>query len=330
MCSTTGDEYPIEPTKEENELDKYVYMWIEGRPKEYRQAYKDALFHYAGWLQETETHVRTVSREVAIRYVRSLAIDNEYAVSTVKKRVSIISSFYTYLCENGVEIFHPFRQIFRDPQVKTVMRGSPRKGVSLSAQELTKVFAASDTLFSEDASEWLKMALSMMAFMGLRLAEIAGAKIAGKWIGGVRLGDFFYTNEKLAVSLIGKGSKPRTLMVDEYTKSLLLKKSARTGDTKEKVYPFGRSHLQKCIRRIVKHTGIHFSAHDLRRTCATQAWFSNVNMNTIKDQLGHADIKVTERYLMSTGRSNEKNSVSLHSDLCKRVMEEMKENGHEA
>lgn len=66
---------------------------------------------------------------------------------------------------------------------------------------------------------------------------------------------------------------------------------------KGKRYPFSQDGWEKDWRKAVKAAGIEdFVFHDLRHTSATRVVRKTGNLNTVKQLLGHEDIKTTQRY----------------------------------
>ena len=76
--------------------------------------------------------------------------------------------------------------------------------------------------------------------------------------------------------------------------------------------PDGLKHL---LMKLQKETGIHIHAHKFRHTFATKSLESNMNLNTVKDILGHKDIKTTAIYLHTTVKQLreeiEKNKINV-------------------
>lgn len=63
---------------------------------------------------------------------------------------------------------------------------------------------------------------------------------------------------------------------------------------------FTKDGLKHLLDKLQKETGIHIHAHKFRHTFATKSLESNINLNTVKELLGHKDIKTTAIYLHTT------------------------------
>ena len=63
---------------------------------------------------------------------------------------------------------------------------------------------------------------------------------------------------------------------------------------------FTQNGLKHLLDKLQSETGIHIHAHKFRHTFATKSLESNINLNTVKELLGHTDIKTTAIYLHTT------------------------------
>ena len=64
--------------------------------------------------------------------------------------------------------------------------------------------------------------------------------------------------------------------------------------------PFNTATLLRKVKRLSKRVGVEINVHGLRRTFATVAANSGKPINIISLALGHADLKTTQGYLMTT------------------------------
>ena len=58
--------------------------------------------------------------------------------------------------------------------------------------------------------------------------------------------------------------------------------------------------LKHLLTKLQRETGIHIHAHKFRHTFATKSLESNINLNNVKEFMGHKDIKTTAIYLHTT------------------------------
>lgn len=72
--------------------------------------------------------------------------------------------------------------------------------------------------------------------------------------------------------------------------------------------------IDNLIRKCCNHAGIEVkSAHDIRRTVASEMFNNGVNVEMIRDFLGHADIKTTYGYIVDNHGKEERNRILLNS-----------------
>jgi len=63
------------------------------------------------------------------------------------------------------------------------------------------------------------------------------------------------------------------------------------------LYPYQRTAIDKCLKEVVRRTGIKFTNHTLRRTYGRTMWLAGVPIETISNLMGHEDTKTTILYL---------------------------------
>lgn len=72
--------------------------------------------------------------------------------------------------------------------------------------------------------------------------------------------------------------------------------------------------IDNLIRKCCNYAGIEEkSAHDIRRTVASEMFNNGVSVEIIKDFLGHSDIKTTYGYIVNNSRKEETNRIILNS-----------------
>lgn len=69
---------------------------------------------------------------------------------------------------------------------------------------------------------------------------------------------------------------------------------------KQVFLPLDKSVLLRRVKRLVKRAEFNINLHGLRRTFATIAANSGKPINIIPMALGHADLKTTQGYLMTS------------------------------
>lgn len=143
--------------------------------------------------------------------------------------------------------------------------------------------------------------IATIGFTGLRASELCN----------LRLQDVDLVNRKLFVYL-GKGNKNRVVgicnrLYDQLDKYLKARPKTNienffvtVSSSTNKPVAFNRDVLLHKVKRLVKRLDFVVNLHGLRRTFATIAANSGKPINIISLALGHADLKTTQGYLMTT------------------------------
>ena len=217
---------------------------------------------------------------------------------TRNQRLAAIQSFFKYLLIHE-PLFEPMaKRVLAIPRKRTRLKPPE----FLTRQELDTVFSQVDC----DAPDGLRDLAILVFFYntGARAQETASAQIS--W--------FDFPNRR--VTITGKGDKLRTTPLWPSTVQLLRlyfekhRRAPRPGAQpaffiNQRGGPFSRfgmrALVQKYVRRAIPScpalAGRRIATHSIRHTTAVHLLKSRVELNVIKDWLGHASIKSTERYL---------------------------------
>jgi integrase/recombinase XerD len=135
--------------------------------------------------------------------------------------------------------------------------------------------------------------IKLIYFLGLRVSELVGLN----W------SDFKPTDGGAVVTVFGKGSKTRVLLMDEHLWAELnqLPRSEKT----EAVFlsrfcnRLDRHAIHRLIKKAAERAGInpHTSAHWLRHAHACHSLKHGAGIELLMKSLGHSSLAVTSRYL---------------------------------
>jgi site-specific recombinase XerD len=111
-----------------------------------------------------------------------------------------------------------------------------------------------------------------------------------------------------AATIVGKGSKPRTVYFTPRAQAWVDRYLRARKDSTSPLFvtfrgrPLTQRHLTKLFRVARVRSGIEkqITAHTLRHTVATQLLFSGCPINLVKDILGHNDLETTCNYYLGT------------------------------
>jgi len=234
------------------------------------------------------TEPAEVTREIVVEYARELS----GGPTTVRRRLSALGSFYKYLVITGQIASNPVYGI----PLPQKNRPLPK---ALTLLELDALLLAAE-------KPWHRAALWLFCGTGIRATELAE----------IRLEDVDLQAATLRVH--GKGNKERmvplsTAVIRAIYQYLPYRHPWRTVDTLL-VNDYGRPltgrHLYQVVKSLVKRAGLEpksgespdphaksISPHCFRHTFATQLVRNGVDIRTVQELLGHAELSTTARYL---------------------------------
>ena len=228
-----------------------------------------------------------VQRQMVVQFALSL---KGQAPLTVRRKLTAIASFYHYLEDTGSAVPNPARGL---PLPKVAQRFP----TCLTAEQATVLLEAAHT-------PWHRVLLTLLLFAGLRRSEVAA----------ITLGDIDLKNAQLLVR--GKGAKQRVVplapLVVEAIREYL---PCRPQTESQHLFVSrvgGRSiHARvagRMLQRVLEKAGLGqdgITPHRLRHTFATHLIRNGVDVRTVQELLGHADLQTTSRYLHSDTRTKQ-------------------------
>lgn len=286
-------------------VEALTLAWLQEQRSEHtRRAYKGDLRVYLGWCQESDLNPLTARPTDAGRFRIFL---DESAPRSVVRRMSAMSSWYTYLVANGAAEHNPFASAKR-PKIdheETVT-------VGLTVAEVKAILARADqeALASRGwtprrhlAALRNRAAIRLLAAMGLRRAEVVSLDL-----------DSLSTNQGYrTLRYRGKGAKMRERampahllhVLDEYlvVRADFAGESTALFITSTGRGPAGRlddKNLFDVLRRLATDAGIpsadRVSPHSLRHAFVTNAREMGIALEDVQDAMGHADPRTTRHY----------------------------------
>lgn len=233
------------------------------------------------------THVTTI----LIRgYLASLK-QNNYARTTIARRIAALRSFFRFLCREELLESNPFSAI-HTPKLEK------RLPVFLDEIEIKDLLTlpANDNLGRRDAA-----ILELLYASGVRVAELTNLKLAD-----VDLGNRF-------ILVMGKGLKERIVPVGriasrvlEYylisNRPRLYAKWDKADHQAVFLNSKGGPLTDRSVRRIVDKyidilaVGKKVSPHTLRHTFATHLLNNGADLRSVQEMLGHVNLSTTQLY----------------------------------
>ena len=287
----------------------------------------DARFHYANWFPLAVE--RSVGRRTLYDYnpdapsavlwlvnagmLDAFALDvaeradgSVVAASTVEARVHAVRTFLRVALRDGVITLEQGQQMGLSPYRARRSRHQRVVGRRLSVAEVKKLRAAVDV--SETRGVRDRALLDCMLYAGLRRSEVAS----------LRGGDVVLDQGRYWLHVTGKGGKARKLKVhDVLYRSLAAWRAETGGDDADapvftsvdrwgniKPLAIDPNVIERITAEYAHAAGIASAAgtgklapHDLRRTCARNAYDHGASLLQVQQMLGHADPKTTAAYI---------------------------------
>ena len=228
-----------------------------------------------------------INREQIIHYAVSMS---DFAPLTVRRKLACFSSFFGFLADMGYLMGNPARRL---PLPKTV-QAVP---VCLTGEQAQRLLAAAHT-------PWHRAIISLLLTTGIRRSEATA----------ITLDDLDLENAQLLVH--GKGAKERVVplapMVVEALQDYL---QARPHTESRRLFvsriggnPIAGRVVNRMLARVLKAASLDqegITPHKLRHTFATHLIRNGVDVRTVQELLGHADLQTTARYLHSDTRTKQ-------------------------
>jgi integrase/recombinase XerC len=245
---------------------------------------------------------------------------------TVGLHISVLSGFSKYLTKRGVLASNPVRSVSR-PKTDKLLPVFYREESMASYFQKTVLYGSEDAMvllsgenaFKEYENILRRLIIRILYFTGIRRSELISLKFSSL--------DF----SRELVTVRGKGDKQREIplcadLIREISLYLQARKilgiKAREGDGRLLLTPKGGPLYPEYVDRAVKRElGIEESItarkspHVLRHTIATELLNDGVQLNSIKEMLGHASLAATQVYTHNSIEKLKKTYTESHP-LC--------------
>ena len=226
-----------------------------------------------------------VKREIVMQFALGLA---GQAPLTVRRKLTAIASFYRFLLNTGSATLNPARGL----PLPKVAHTFP---ACLTEEQARRLLEAAHT-------PWHRAMIALLLFAGLRRSEVAAITCED------------LDHGQLLVR--GKGAKqrvvPLTPLVVQAIQEYLLCRPNTDSDhlfvSRIGGRPIAGRVVNRMLNRVLEDAGLdheHITPHRLRHTFATHLIRNGVDVRTVQELLGHADLQTTARYLHSDTRTKQ-------------------------
>lgn len=245
------------------------------------EAYRSDYRRVAHLLEETGGPLDVRDLTVGALQV-CLASLSHLAPASTQRLIHALSSFFGYLVKQGILARNLAADLDRPRRVKPLPRFASPTDVA--------------ALLAACTGPQERLIVGLLAFAGLRRAELLGANVA----------DLAADLSSLRVR--GKGSKERAVPLHPSLRPVLAEHLASLGPGEEALVRnlVGRrmaaTTLHRQFRRLVERAGVgskRLTAHALRHHFASQLLKSGADLAAVAELMGHSNISTTSIYLHS-------------------------------
>ena len=276
-----------------------VAAWLTGlRSARTRRAYAGDVVAWLGWLAERDTGVLAAGR-LHVDLWAATSLDAGAAASSVRRRMSALSSFYRYCAAHDLIARIPTQGVARpvvDPDYTAT--------VGLDRDQARALVAAAD---ADTGAQALRTAavVRLLLHNALRVDEACAADIA----------DVGEDSGHRVLRVVRKGARKAKIPLTPATVAALeaylaaRAERAGAGEWRQLTGPLlatavgGRlrqGHLWELVRRLARTAGVgaweQLSPHSLRHSAITFALDAGASLRDVQDYAGHKDPRTTRRY----------------------------------
>ena len=231
----------------------------------------------------------------------------KFGASSKKLHITVLKTFFTYITENNADNVD-YEKMFKKLKIKTEIKEKP----SLSESEILRTLNYLEKLKKEPRNRIINCRNALLCkvflYSGLRVHELLPYRIC----------DFKLDTEANVYGLLveGKGGKERFVYIpaEMITDELEVLKEERgeawhVCETRNGTI-LNRSNLWTIMSGMFARAGVdQRGLHILRHTFARRLVNSNINLKTISELLGHADISITAKYYAKSNESAKRAAV---------------------
>lgn len=282
-------------------IDEYMADLLrKNRSPRTMEAYARDLEHFGGYLTHGSIErtgdagtkqrfplLKTASASDIRRYVLHLMTVRQYRVVVVRRNLSALRTFYTYLRREGIRSDQPALDVDlpKPEQRKPKVLRLPEMATLVS----TRVERPTDpTLVVRD-----RAILEVLYGSGMRRAELAG----------LNLDDVDLASRTAIVT--GKGNKTRMVPLTEAAATAMRSYLTVRRGSADRAFFLGRSGNRLGLRQVwqivkdyAQHSGVaRATTHAMRHSFATHFIEGGGDVSTLQKLLGHANISTTQVYL---------------------------------
>ena len=254
-----------------------ILIWLGGKSATTQISYRSTVEKFIEFIDKPLSEVKLEDLQLWERGLKA-----RFKLTTVANKVLVIKSLFSFAVKTGYLTLN-VGSFIKPPKAKD----------SLS-EKILDVSDVQGLIKYGVKNERDRLMLLLMYGCGLRVSEVVGLT----W------DDFKKHGDGGKVTVFGKGSKTRVVIVPDWlwTRLLEFEKYYRVNQyvfISRNHNKMNRSVVHTMIKRACRRAGVdeRASAHWLRHSHASHSLEAGCNLRLLQQSLGHASVTTTERYL---------------------------------
>ena len=257
-----------------------------------RISYKNDILQFLVFLEKNKKKINEIT-SIDIEKFTSKFTSQGLEKSTISRKMSALSHFFIFLLEENMIKRNPINELDLPKQIKKLPK-------ILSVDQVEKLIKSSREDQSRNGIR-LNTMIEILYATGIRVSELVEMKLSATYA------------EKNFLLVQGKGNKERLVPISENTEEkikdyLKIRNEYINNDTESKwLFPSKQSskghitrqrfnQLLQTLCERVNLNNIKISPHKLRHAFATHLLANGVDLRSLQQMLGHADISTTQIY----------------------------------
>lgn len=257
-----------------------------------RISYKNDILQFLVFLEKNKKKINEIT-PIDIEKFTSKFTTQGLEKSTISRKMSSLSHFFIFLLDENIIKSNPIHELDLPKQIKKLPK-------ILSVDQVEKLIKSSREDQSVNGIR-LNTMIEILYATGIRVSELVEMKLSATYA------------EKNFLLIQGKGNKERLVPISENTEDkikdyLKIRNEFINNDTESKwLFPSKQSskghitrqrfnQLLQTLCERVNLNNIRISPHKLRHAFATHLLANGVDLRSLQQMLGHADISTTQIY----------------------------------